>query len=59
LVGGGGTGATAVARVSQGVIVGIVLTNPGSDYTLQPIVVIREPSPRAKGATAKVNYATP
>ncbi len=59
LVGGGGTGATAVARVSQGVIIGIVLTNPGSGYTTSPIVVIRDPSPRAKGATATVNYASP
>ena len=59
LVGGGGTGATAVARVSQGVIIGIVLTNPGSGYTAPPVVVIREPIPRAKGATATVNYANP
>jgi hypothetical protein len=54
LEGGGGTGATAVARVSQGVIIGIVLTNPGTGYTSTPTVIIREPSPRAKGATATV-----
>jgi len=54
LEGGGGTGATAVARVSQGVIIGITLTNPGSGYTSPPTVIIREPSPRAKGATATV-----
>ncbi len=59
LVGGGGTGATAVARVSQGIIIGIVLTNPGSDYTEPPVVVLRDPSPRAKGATATVNYVSP
>jgi hypothetical protein len=50
LTGGGGIGATATARVSNGVILGIVLTNPGSGYTSAPIVSFRDPSPRAKGA---------
>ena len=59
LVGGGGSGATAVARVSQGVIIGIILTNPGSGYTSAPTVVIRDPSPRAKGASATINYVSP
>ena len=59
LVGGGGTGATAVARVSQGVVIGIVLTSPGSGYTSAPTVVIRDPSPRAKGASATITYANP
>ena len=59
LVGGGGTGATAVARVSQGVIIGIILTNPGSGYTSAPTVVIRDPSPRAKRASATINYVSP
>jgi hypothetical protein len=52
ITGGGGTGATAVARVSQGLIIGIVLTNPGSGYTSTPIVTFRDPNPRAHGATA-------
>ena len=52
LSGGGGTGATATARVSNGVIFGIVLTNPGTGYTSAPSVSIRDPSPRAKGASA-------
>ena len=55
LKGGGGTGATATARVSNGVITGIVLTNPGSGYTSAPTIDIRDPNPRAKGATAIVN----
>jgi subtilase family serine protease len=50
--GGGGTGASATARVSNGVILGVVLTNPGSDYTSAPLVSFRDPSPRAKGASA-------
>ena len=59
LVGGGGTGATAVARVSQGVIFGVVLTNAGSGYTSPPTISFRDPSPRAKGASATINYASP
>ena len=51
ITGGGGTGATATARVSNGVIIGIVLTNPGSGYTSAPTVIIRDPSPRANGAS--------
>jgi type II secretory pathway pseudopilin PulG len=59
LLGGGGTGATATARVSCGAIYSIVITNPGSGYTTPPIVVISDSSPRAKGAIASVNYASP
>jgi hypothetical protein len=55
LEGGGGAGATATARVSNGVIIGIILTNPGTGYTTPPTIMIRDPSPRAKGATAAVN----
>jgi large repetitive protein len=52
ITGGGGTGATATARVSNGVIFGIIITNPGSGYTSAPTVTIKDPNPRAKGATA-------
>jgi len=52
LMGGGGSGATATSRVSNGVIIGIVLTNPGTGYTSAPDVVFRDPSPRAQGAVA-------
>jgi hypothetical protein len=51
-MGGGGSGATATARVSNGVILGVVLTSPGTGYTSAPNVVFRDPSPRAKGAVA-------
>ncbi len=52
LTGGGGTGATATARVSQGVVIALVLTNPGTGYTSAPTVTLRDPSPRAKGIVA-------
>ena len=54
--GGGGTGATATARVSNGVVIGVVLTNPGSGYITQPAVTLRDPSPRAKGASVTPIY---
>ena len=43
IVGGGGTGATAVATVVKGVITGIKIVNPGSGYTSTPIVRIASP----------------
>ncbi len=52
LSGGGGTGAKAIARVSNGEIKGIVLTDPGVGYTSPPTVIIKDPSARAKGASA-------
>jgi subtilase family serine protease len=52
LSGGGGVGATATARVSQGVVIGLVLTNPGSGYTSAPTITLKDPSPRAKGVIA-------
>jgi hypothetical protein len=58
LTGGGGTGATATARVSNGVIFGMVLTSPGGGYTSAPTVIIRDPNPRAKGAAATAILAT-
>jgi FtsP/CotA-like multicopper oxidase with cupredoxin domain len=59
LTGGGGTGATATARVSNGVINGVVLTNAGTGYTSAPTVAFRDPSPRAKGAVATVATSIP
>ena len=58
LTGGGGTGATATARVSGGVITGLVLTNTGTGYTSAPTVSIRDPSPRARGALATTTIST-
>jgi hypothetical protein len=44
LVGGGGTGATAVAIVDGGVITGIVVTDEGENYAFAPTVVIADTS---------------
>jgi hypothetical protein len=52
LTGGGGSGAAATARVSNGVVLDLVLTNAGTGYTSAPTVIIRDPSPRAQGASA-------
>jgi hypothetical protein len=43
IVGGGGTGATAVAIVQGGVVVGINLVSGGSGYTSPPTVQIGAP----------------
>ena len=56
--GGGGTGAAATARVSQGVVIALTLTNPGSGYTSAPTVTLRDPSPRAKGAVATATFTS-
>ncbi len=53
--GGGGSGASAVARVSCGVIYRVDLLTPGSGYTSAPLVTIRDPSPQAKGAAINAN----
>jgi protein-export membrane protein SecD len=38
--GGGGTGATATAQISDGKVTAITITNAGSDYTTAPTVTI-------------------
>jgi len=43
ITGGGGSGATATATVGNGVVTGIVIENPGSDYTNPPAIVIAPP----------------
>ncbi len=58
LTGGGGTGATATARVSNGVVVALTLTSPGTGYTSAPTVSLRDPSPRAKGAVATATFTS-
>jgi hypothetical protein len=40
ITGGGGSGATADATITAGVITGLVLTNPGTNYSTQPTVSI-------------------
>lgn len=54
-VGGGGTGATAVAVITDGVITGITVTGSGSGYTSTPSVVI---TGDGSGATANAVDAT-
>lgn len=54
--GGGGTGASAAAVLSNGVIVGITLTSRGSGYTSVPTVTISGGG-EAAIATAVVNIA--
>lgn len=50
-IGGGGSGAAAIATVTGGVITSITVTNPGSGYTSEPTVVIT-PNGSGSGATA-------
>ncbi len=55
ITGGGGSGATAVARVSCGVIYQVILLNKGEGYTSAPTVILRDPSPRAREAVVVCN----
>jgi hypothetical protein len=52
--GGGGTGATAKAYVTGGVITKILITNPGTGYTSAPTVVITPVSGGTAGAATAV-----
>jgi hypothetical protein len=56
IVGGGGSGATAVATVANGVVTGINITNPGTGYTSAPLVRIASPPfvPKLGIETSKV-----
>ena len=56
IVGGGGTGATAVATIN-GSVSSIILTNPGSGYTSNPTVRITGGDGTGAGATARLNRA--
>lgn len=40
IIGGGGTGATAVATISTGSISGVYITNPGSGYSTTPTILV-------------------
>jgi FtsP/CotA-like multicopper oxidase with cupredoxin domain len=50
--GGGGSGATAVATLSNGTITSILITNVGSGYTIAPSVTITDVVGGGTGATA-------
>lgn len=53
--GGGGTGATAVAQITNGVVTGLVITNPGSGYTSNPTVTLSGGGGGAATATAAIS----
>lgn len=56
LTGGGGTGATAVATVSNGAVTKVTVTNPGTGYTSAPTVAFSGGG--GTGATATAAYGT-
>lgn len=59
-VGGGGTGAAAIAMTNQsGVITGIMVTSPGQNYLSAPTVVITDPAGTGATATATLFNGTP
>ncbi len=59
IVGGGGTGATAYATVSSGVVTSITIANQGSGYTSMPTIYISSTGTVAgSGATANVSGIT-
>jgi fibronectin-binding autotransporter adhesin len=63
IVGGGGTGATAYATVSGGVVTSITVANAGSGYTSMPTINISSTLPTGStaagaGATANISGIT-
>jgi FtsP/CotA-like multicopper oxidase with cupredoxin domain len=56
--GGGGTGASATATVSGGVVTAITVTNVGSGYTSNPTVAIASPGGTGATATASATIYT-
>lgn len=55
IVGGGGTGATAVAHVTNGMITSFTVTAPGETYTSNPVVAINDPTGSGASAIAAYN----
>ncbi len=55
--GGGGSGASAVAAIQDGVVIGIEITAKGRGYTSNPTVTIAGGGGEGAAATAKVNIA--
>lgn len=43
IVGGGGSGATAIANIANGIVTDLVITSPGSGYTNAPRILIESP----------------
>lgn len=59
ITGGGGTGATAVAYVNNGVVTSVELTNPGSGYTSDPTVSFGGPGTGAIANAFKNGFPSP
>lgn len=58
ITGGGGTGATAVSSIVDGVVIDITLTHNGRGYTSKPIVTLTGGGGEGALAEANVNIAT-
>ena len=57
ITGGGGTGATAVATVSNGSVTGITITNPGTGYTSEPTIELLGGGATVPASTGSVGLA--
>lgn len=58
ITGGGGTGATAVASIVDGVVIDITLTHAGRGYTSQPAVTLTGGGGEGAFAEANISAAT-
>ena len=58
ITGGGGSGATAVATIANGMVTGVVVSSPGSGYTSTPTVAIAPPPCTINGTTCVLATAT-
>jgi parallel beta-helix repeat protein len=52
ITGGGGTGATAVAIITDGQVTGVTITNPGTGYTSPPAITFHGGGGKGAAATA-------
>ncbi|AXA66751.1 phage tail tube protein [Pseudomonas oryzihabitans] len=55
ITGGGGSGATATAAISNGAVTGVTITNPGSGYTSAPTIAFSGGAGTGAAATAAVS----
>jgi autotransporter-associated beta strand protein len=55
ILGGGGTGAAAIANMVNGAVTSITITNGGSGYTSQPTITIQAPGQAVAGTPTFVN----
>lgn len=57
--GGGGSGATAEATVSGGIVTSLIMTNPGTGYTSDPIVSFSGPGTGAAANAFRNGFPVP